>query len=400
MKISKNNLTVTNNTSSTTILVALYFMLKPIYLWSSGTLQIADFVLLLGILFMQFSDLGFIRLRRENISIVLLILSVIIFQVIVNTCWYMIYDELAFLKSSLYYIFNFLSFVFVIRTGEKSSVDQLKNAISKGSFVSILITVAGLILISGPTRKTGFFNNPNQLGYYAVIMLTILLYCQEYFDWKQKTIMLLGSFWSIIASLSKAAIIGAFGLLFVYIAFYQKKATLKKVVLQLFLLGLVLTLFFFLFYSDSSIVANNRTLYLMRYRILHMMAENDSSLGEGRGYARVFELGTNFLWGTGEGAYYRFRVKTNAEIHSTFVSILVSYGAIGFIGYLIIMAKCIMHKGRWVRNITLLSGLLLYSITHNGIRNTLFWMLLATLYLDNDKEIPSTQKSNALTMTR
>ena len=107
--------------------------------------------------------------------------------------------------------------------------------------------------------------------------------------------------------------------------------------------------------------------------------ENDSSLSTGRGYSRVWEIGYHFLWGKGEGAYYRFQIMTGLEVHSTFVNILVSYGLIGFAAYVYLIMKPMLHKGETVRNLACFSGLFLYFFTHNGIRNTLLWILLAVV---------------------
>ena len=141
-------------------------------------------------------------------------------------------------------------------------------------------------------------------------------------------------------------------------------------------------LFIFLF-TDSPLVMNNRTLYLARYRLLNMNNERDSDLGEGRGYARAEEVGTNILWGMGEGAFDRFIYKTGAEVHSTYVNMYVSYGLIGIIGYAWIIGYAVLCRKRVIRNIACMSGLLLYFVTHNGIRNTLFWIMLALVIADN-----------------
>lgn len=365
-----------------TILLTSYFALKPIYMWSSGTLQLADIVLIIGALYIIAKNRGEIHLESKSSSISKFLILLVFYQALVNLFWYGAVQHSSLLKSSTYYIFNFAAFFITLLIGEQCDIEDIKQAIAKGSFVSIIITMLGLALMSGTSRSTGFFNNPNQLGYYAVIMLTVLLYCQEYFSKLQKGILLVGAFWATIASLSKAAIIGAFGLLIVYLVFYQNGKSLRQRIIQFLLLCVVLVIIWLFFFSDNEVILNNQTLHLMRYRVLHMMEENDSNLGTGRGYDRVFELGVHFLWGMGEGAYSRFAVKTDAEVHATFVSILVSYGVLGFVGYIAFFWKCLVHKGLTWRNLTVMAGVFLYSLTHNGIRNTLLWILLAVLFLD------------------
>ena len=104
-------------------------------------------------------------------------------------------------------------------------------------------------------------------------------------------------------------------------------------------------------------------------------------LGSGRGYSRIWEIGVHFLWGVGEGAYNRFQTMKGMEIHSTFASLLVSYGLTGLIGYALIFFRGIVYRGNAIRNLIVFSGVLLYQVTHNGIRNTLLWLFLALFIL-------------------
>ena len=117
-----------------------------------------------------------------------------------------------------------------------------------------------------------------------------------------------------------------------------------------------------------------------------MSAENDSDLGSGRGYDRIGELGYHFLWGMGEGAYGRFEALTNREVHATFVNILVSYGVIGLLVYFWILLSPMAMKQQTVRNYACYSGVLLYFLTHNGVRNTILWMLLAIVMMAGERK--------------
>ena len=124
----------------------------------------------------------------------------------------------------------------------------------------------------------------------------------------------------------------------------------------------------------------------MQYRILHMADKADSDLATGRGYARIFEMGVNFFWGMGEGAFYRFHTLKGLEVHSLFVNLLVSYGVIGALGYIFIVGYALINGGkRTLYNMAGFSGIFVYSFTHNSIRNSVVWLILALLCVEKVK---------------
>lgn len=365
-------------------IIAVYFALKPVYLWSSGMPQISDFFLVVSLFYLIVSFHGNIYFSEKGFSAVKLFSLLTMYQFTVNLIWSMITSDLTMVKVSLYYVFNLIAFAMCLLIGVNIGTEGLKKSIVYGSFVSILVTMLGIATYSGSSsRNVGFFNNPNQLGYYAVIMMTVILYCRKQLNKPQKVILFLGSAYAAIASLSKAAIIGYLGLLIIYILFFQEQRNIKKVGIKILLMGLFLGVVYLLFYADNNYILSNNKLYLMRYKIIHMMEENDSNLNSGRGYGRIFELGFNFLWGMGEGDYNRFLSRPGAELHSTFVNLLVSYGLIGLTGYLYLFKSCMGKRKKFINSLVILSGLFLYSITHNGVRNTLLWIILATMLLEN-----------------
>lgn len=363
----------------------LYFALKPIYLWDSGMLQISDLILVFFIVVFVFRTKSRFNFRREESAKLFRYISLLVtYQFLINFIWYIFIQEFSLLKSCVYYFFNAITLIFTILITQDVGIDIVKKMIAKGTVLSIIITLSGMLLYTGTSRATGFFNNPNQLGYYSIIVLTVLLYLKSYLSKVEQIIVLLGSIIATFASLSKAAIISVFILISAYSLIYTEKKTFKKMLFKIAAITLIVLALYWLFYSDSDIINNNRTLYLTRYRILHLAEENDSNLAEGRGYGRVSELGIHLLWGMGEGAYSRFTVKHNSEVHSTFISLLVSYGIIGFFSYVFFFIKCIKKNGSTLRNIALLSGVFFYSLSHNGIRNTLLWILLAIMFMDSD----------------
>lgn len=366
--------------------VLLYFALKPLYFRESGTLQIADIVLLaLTIKYQirpQYKDDLPAPVRDTN----LLFFLTLLYQAVVNAIWGAVTGDLAMNRRTLYYVFNYLAFSSCLYIGHIAGHQNLKRALANGCFYSALVTALGLLVSTAEgTRSTGFFNNPNQLGYHAVIMLAVLAFCNEAMSRRQSLTVLIISAWSVVASLSKAAAIAYVVQLLLMIIFIQNKRSPRRLLNQVMLISVVCFAVYALLYSDLSIVQSNRVLHELRERILFMGEENDSGLAYGRGYARVEEIGIHFLWGTGEGAYDRFVARHGTEVHSTFVSLLICYGVVGLISYITIIGRCvgIGKNSVFKRNVIALSGVFLYAITHNGIRNTLLWILLSAMLVEN-----------------
>lgn len=371
-------------------IVAIYFALKPLYLWDSGTLQISDFYLVAMIGYFVFRTKGKITMANDALILIRNFAFLVYYQVLVNIIWSIALNDTVLNRFSLYYIFNLISFSFVIYIGCLVGAKELKKGLAIGCVLSLTITLIGVLAYSGSSsRNLGFFNNPNQLGYHGLILTTVCLYCKDEFPNWAKLYLIIGSGWAIIASLSKAAVIGYFIVLIVYILFFQQELSTKAKIYRLIAVALIVWLVYFILFSDSYYIESNDTLYHLRVRILTMTNEKDTNLDSGRGYGRIFEMGVHFLWGMGEGGFYRFESRTGAELHSTFVSLFVSYGLIGLGSYLLLMKRCLGRKKEFTNNIIVLFGLLLYSISHNGVRNTLVWILLASMFVNNtmvDKE--------------
>lgn len=364
------------------VILLLYFALKPLYLGASGFLQISDVVLLLSLAYLFIAAHGKLGFDSDSASAIRIFLIMLLYQIVINSIWQAVTGDRSMSRHDLYYIFNFMAFTGCLYIGQLVSTDRIKRAVGLGSFVAVIITAMGMVLSAGlGTRSTAFFNNPNQLGYFAVIMLTVIALCKEQLNWVQKTAIFVISFWSMISSLSKAAILAYFIEVVVLILFYQNNRSAARIVTEIALLAVVGMVIYLLFFSDNSNIVNNDTIYQMRERILNLAEENDSSLAYGRGYARVTEMLPHLLWGTGEGAYDRFIVRHGTEVHSTFVMLLTCYGVIGLTGYIAIFKKCMGDGRQFVQNAIVLMGLFLYSLTHNGIRNTLVWMIMAMVLL-------------------
>ena len=192
-------------------------------------------------------------------------------------------------------------------------------------------------------------------------------------------------------SLSKAAIIA---ILFYLIILVNKED--YKILFLLFVISLTI------------IITNLDSIDNFRFisRILSIGSDNDDNL-EGRGYTVLLNPDFRILFGYGEGFmsknYERpsFLVNSPEEVHSTLGGVLINYGIMGFILFvlfLLIIFKVSIKKFDFLNSFALFSPFMIYGLTHNGIRFTIFWIFLALIYsinkdiINEDNNIEKTMK--------
>lgn len=361
------------------IIITIYIALKPLYFKASGTLQLGDMFMVFGMAYLFFSLKGRFVIPLQTVNFLRPLFLFVIFISVVNGIWSITgYNHS---KYSLYYIFNFIAVIMCILVFHETGVDRFKQSVLNGALISSIITTIGLQLSAGNGRGKGFFNNPNQLGYYGVVLIAFALLCKkDRLKIKEIVIIVLG-FNCVVSSLSKAAFVSLIiqSILYVFLSNHDKslKNNAKQIAI-IIILGVLLYLFFF---SDFEGVPALETLTRMRTRLFGMVNEKDTNLGSGRGYDRIKELGIHLLWGMGEGNFKRFIVMRGAEVHSTYASIIVSYGLVGMFLYSWFLCKAIIVRRYFLENVGIMSGVLLYSISHNGVRNTLVWILITAVYI-------------------
>ena len=112
-------------------------------------------------------------------------------------------------------------------------------------------------------------------------------------------------------------------------------------------------------------------------RILNITKESDSSFAH-RGYHIFLEANPlQSLFGIGVKNMYNIHTY---EVHTTFGMILTSYGLFGFLIFFALMLFWILDIKNFYgfRGVICICGpSLLYGLTHNGIRFSMFWILFA-----------------------
>ncbi len=358
------------------LLWSLYILLFPVYVFKSGMPQPGDLlmVLLVPAVFLSGNN----RLFPAGILPTRALLLFTAYIVLVNVAWAIAVDSYAlvntkdgFLFTLTYYIYNAIFFLLamVLYTRYRERFLWLTLQLTLASVV--LQVLISFVFSRGGTRSTVLFNNPNQLGYFAILSASILCFGRRRLGLGTlpATVGLLASAYLALLSSSKAAL-GATAILVIVGLLSNPRIIVVSV------LGALLLLVS----SDKVGEAIDRT----RNRF-----ETDESAGffEERGYDRIMDNKQHWVFGSGEGGYRRFR-ETSAigahELHSSAGTIFFCYG---FIGSALFAVFCwrVMQGGRY-RHMLMLLPAFAYGLTHQGLRFTLLWVLLAMFIALKDYE--------------
>ncbi|MFT5467906.1 MAG: hypothetical protein ACI8UO_003014 [Verrucomicrobiales bacterium] len=339
------------------VLCVVYLVAKPFYLFSSGLPQVADMVviLMLGLVF-----LGGMSLKTGALASFLKICAIFsTYTVIVSLIWGLVLNDLKVAASASYYVFN-VGMAAIVVAGFSFSGEKFSRILALGVAISVGLQAALAIVLAGasPGRETLFFNNPNQLGYWGLLSTTIFCVTMRRIRWPvlAQVFVFVAAAYLVALSLSKAAGISLALLLTLHFSksFWQ---------FGLFLIGSLAIVFVF---QDTAIGEN------LANRLSNIGHQSDDSLG-GRGYDRILDHPEHLIFGAGEWGLERFPNESN-EMHSIFGTVLFSYGVIGFGLFVFLIVRHIPVRD-WIYLIPPFA----YGVTHQGLRSTLFWVLLATL---------------------
>lgn len=366
-------------------LYALYFIMNPFYFWQSGLPQIADFIFILLIILYILTNRFSLPFNNSNKSFILVGFVLIFYIFFINFIWILLLQTTdRFLLSSFFYLYNFTAVIIIL-----SLYKTYKKIIIKTTYYAILISVIIQTILyftgGGFTggRITVSFNNPNQLGYFALVSAAILIFTSNKIkvDTKWFFAGIICLFVLVFASLSKAAIVSYIGLIFFFLLARNKDKKVKRnIILGVILVALIIGIIF----NTTSIIQENQLINAVENRIEFIGSDNDDSL-QGRGYDRITEYPQYWIFGAGEGQYSRFQ-NQRMEFHSTLGNIQVSYGIIGLILFLSLMFIALKKDN--YKSWYILLFIMMYGLTHNGIRNSMLWILLALMASYQIKEKP------------
>lgn len=359
-------------------LVLLGTSLLPVYLGESGGIQISHAILAMAALFY----LIFYKIAKPPKPTIILLVF-IYFILIRESPGALEGLPLFSLKDTPLKPFLFWSYNLVILVlfgdyfaRQKNAGNVLFLAVAAGiSIATTSIFVLGYSPTGGINRAVGTFNNPNQLGYYSVCAFSALwvLYYEKHVS---KLFFL--SFSSLcvflsIASLSKSAMISIaipfFYSLFSLTSSFKGKNGIIAIVVFFVVIGAGLV-----YFTSSGSSLSEFGFY---QRLARIGSDSDDTLAA-RGYWLIYEMGwLEFLFGF---SALRAIELIGYEVHSTLASVFVYYGIFGlslFVGFLVTWAIQVYKTYGLLAVFAICFPAMLYGVTHDGTRFTLFWIVVA-----------------------
>ena len=358
------------------ITLFLSIALIPVYLWPSGGMQLMH--IMLGIYM-----LGYILLYGFHNSIFnTLLLLLLLFMYTKDSAFIINNGLVSTLMPSLYLMYN----ICVVNIIRRAALQKNESEIIKWGVVTALIVTVLALFVNGfgvenSVRSVGSFNNPNQLGYFSVCAISIALLFRVGNNLSVLSLISVSilSFIIAIFSLSKAAIISVIvAIIFSFFTYFKTRRS--KIIIGSMIITVVVFMVFTM-YSDG---------YLDNYsfvkRLENIGLQSDDSFS-GRGYLDIFN-GTVLEIVTGRDSAV-VRQIIGHEVHSTIFSFLVNYGLIGgglILAILFLWSLALYRSFGLLSVILVVAPTMLYGLSHNGSRFTMFWILIALSFAIVDRK--------------
>lgn len=367
--------------------------LAPVYLWKSGLPQISHILAVFAIGLSMFAHPHVYWNRDWIWGVVFVFYSFLVGLVVFG-----LYSDRGSLLGPIYYLYDFVIFIYLINvcknSGRSFVVAIFWLHIIQLIFIMFFIMRVGL----ESKRATALFNNPNQMGN-AVLWATIIIAAigkAIYNKWSPGFTTLGMALIIILYSASRAALLGIGYLVVIFLIIiinniYKFLLHLKLysiIRFMLIIISIIMVLFLLPYFSrlpqEQTIASQIKNqISFVTVRFVHEKGSDETL--EGRGYDRIWKFPQYLLFGSGEGATYRYAEKTLFldEVHSSWAMLLFNYGIVGllfFLGFLF----SVVRKMPIIWFKLMLLGPIIYGFTHHSIRNWSFWIGLAILYISSD----------------
>lgn len=367
-------------------LFLLFWLLKPFYIFPSGSIQPSDAIFLLSFIVWIIEKRGNIQIDKGNQIFVFFVCSVII----VNISYTILYSDIVFIEKSMFYIYSML--VVIVFQDFASSYLFLRRLLAVASvniFVQLLIFGLGLGKdYFGQSRYMGTFNDPNQLSFFlysSFLMIYLLMFylnCGSGISAKSRRYLIFGIvLFLIFQGSSTGALLGVVSFLVALMLSYVTKdkhpvrIILKLVLYSLLLIAIIYLVFLVLSPERlSNLEAESFLFQRMFEKIGKVSTGGLYAIVEERQVSRVISFPLNLLYGAGEGLYDRFVTTEPLEIHSTIIALWFYYGLVP-ITLLFIWIRNKLNKLPKVLY-PIFWGLLFESMILANQRQPILWMLL------------------------
>jgi hypothetical protein len=361
---------------------AIHIFLIPLYVFRSGVPQPGDLFIFILVPVALYRWNG--KLPKPSREALRPLLWFTLWVCTVNYTWALITANFApvgpdsYLLYPIYYIYNVLAFLVALVLYRRFG-DVFLRLTVYAIMATVYIQVAvSFVMRSAVARGTLFFNNPNQLGYYALLAATLIALTHRRLRFRliSSGIALTCCGYLAMISASRAAA-GGIAILLILLVFSNPKIILMSCL------------------ATAGLVAIGgpvtEAIEASQERVLNH-PDNHRTFFEERGYDRIWAHKEYLVLGAGEGGLSRFYDGPHilVEIHSSAGTIIFSYGAVGAILFITFCVRVVRGSRR--REMLMLVPPLLYTIAHQGLRFTVLWVLFAVFIAIKDE--PSTRPAS------
>lgn len=371
------------------VLFLLFVLLKPFYIFPSGSIGIGD--LTAGLCFLS---LLMRRIRNKKWKLFYkqdyLLYFFVVCAAVINCIYYVMDSSGDFLKNTSFWVYSGMIVWCFRELSEEEKFYKWLNLVLKFNILlqlGIYLSGYGRIYYEywDANRYMGTFNNPNQMAY--VLFLIILLIYLDDITHRRK------SFWVfffidgglILLTKSTGIFLGWFLLLVgtmginLYNRYRDGKISGKLILTAAVGVAALITVGLVLIWPEKGFVIQEEN-----YNIITRIQEKLALVSEGglrqviidRGGEKILYYPQYLLYGAGEGGFHRFplAVVWKSEIHSTIFSVWFSYGLIPFI-----LISLWVYKN--LKKVNFLywpvyAALFVESMTVINYRQPFFWMIL------------------------
>jgi hypothetical protein len=333
--------------------------LEPVYVFASGLPQPSDFLFCLALL------AGFVGMIESFTSLdrlFLITLGILNLWFYTVSAWWTARLGVVDVYNFLFIPFN--SLVCWMVASLVRARPEANRYFAIAALASLLIQ-AGYILLwrSDDFREAGTTTNPNQLAYWAVSALVLLLYTTRYnrYSLLHALVAIPSTILILFLTVSRAGAASIIPFLVLWICTRTRRAIVALVTFM----GVALLLVS----MQSNILTDH-----WRHRL-----SDPQEVAEGgfwsRGYQRIIDYPQYVLFGASELRPDRFdHVPMPQEVHSTFGNVLFSYGVIGLCTFLTLLFAAI--RAAPLERALYLTPAMMFGLYHYGLRATSFWILL------------------------
>ncbi|WP_171942610.1 hypothetical protein [Streptococcus suis] len=378
-------------------IIFLCFLLgKPFYFLNSGGIQPSDILLIFSFIAFLYENNWRIPYDKKEKNYSIFLCCIILINLFYWGLYFISGNGWSFLLSTVYYLYNTIVILMCRQFFKgKRFIESLLFIVKGGiylqfAFYGIDFFVPLSFVDASELRYIGTFNDPNQLGFFLLTSIFIIIILNRLLGRKENLFVHCLTLVLLFATSSTGIFLGFAFLYFFMFAISENK---EKIIKQIVILVLAFFILFCLHFAGVFQFFDKIQDSFLYERVLQKFGrgftinqnQTELSLIQERGIDRIILYPEYLLFGAGEGYPQRFALSgiSNLEIHSTLFGLLFYYGFLPFIIFVRWIWINIRKSGNLIFYIFV--PLMFESLTLANHRQPYFWMLfLLASFFDDD----------------